>query len=159
MNEFLFLLSNTICTSTISSEYFVLVIEIFYSVRSFSTLVIGGGTHVSVFLPLPPTDALLSPAIFSLSRSLCSASASSSSATVFPSHVAPAPATSQVTVFFSHTTTAPACRTRWFSPNSLPAPQLTWALPAAGPRTAGGARGPRHRVHLLKYLASDRQVR
>ena len=108
VNGFLFLLSNTICTSTISSEYFVLVIEIFYSVRSFSTLVIGGGTHVSVFLPLPPTDALLPPAIFSLSSR--------------------------------------------FLPTPSRRPSLTWALPAAGPRTAGGARGPRHRVHLLKLV-------
>jgi len=41
--------------------------------------------------------------------SLCSAGGSSSSATVFPSHIIPAPATSQVMVFSSHSTLAPAC--------------------------------------------------
>lgn len=77
VNEFLFLLSSTICTLVsllnifvliIEILYSILTIEIFYSICNFPALVIGCGTHVSFFTPLPnqrPPPSL--PFFFSLS--------------------------------------------------------------------------------------------
>lgn len=76
VNEFLFLLSSTICTLVsllnifvliIEILYSILTIEIFYSICNFPALVIGCGTHVSFFTP-SLINALLPPYhFFSLS--------------------------------------------------------------------------------------------